>query len=252
MQPRSGETSSRVHIPQNANSSAIETISLLSVERFWSRTFSITPNRQPIMRTRMFIPIGFSTLPALKCPEAFARATDIAALYATSPTTSSSATTWSRVSTKSPFAWVWRIVMTVEAGAVAEASAPSTSEKLISSPRIKNDTMKTMTDARHASSTVITTTFAPFFLSVEKRKNSPVLNAINARAMSFKKSMPSTIFSGTRWSTYGPSRTPDSMYAVTFGSRSRFVMRVIAKPVISISAIEIMMLATGDVMLNAL
>jgi hypothetical protein len=39
---------------------------------------------------------------------------------------------------------------------------------------------------------------------------------------------------------------------VTFGSRSRFVMRVIAKPVISISAIEIMMPATGDVMLNAL
>ena len=89
--------------------------------------------------------------------------------------------------------------MTVDAGAVAEASAPSTSEKLISSPRMKNDTMKTITDARHASSTVITTTFPPFFLRVEKRKNSPVLNAMNARAISFRKSIPSTIFCGTRF-----------------------------------------------------
>ena len=147
---------------------------------------------------------------------------------------------------------VWRIVMTVDAGAVAEASAPSTSEKLISSPRMKNDTMKTITDARHASSTVITTTFPPFFLRVEKRKNSPVLNAMNARAISFRKSIPSTMSCGTRFNTYGPSKTPESMYAVTLGSRSRFVMRVIAKPVISIRATEIMIPATGEVMLKVL
>ena len=48
-----------------------------------------------------------------------AAATETAALYATSPTTSSSATTCKSVSTKSPFAPVWRIVITVEAGAVA-------------------------------------------------------------------------------------------------------------------------------------
>ena len=142
--------------------------------------------------------------------------------------------------------------MTVDAGAVAEASAPSTSEKLISSPRMKNDTMKTIIDARHASSTVITTTFPPFFLRVEKRKNSPVLNAMNARAISFRKSIPSTMSCGTRFNTYGPSRTPESMYAVTFGNRSRFVMRVIAKPVISIRATEIMIPATGEVMLKVL
>ena len=42
------------------------------------------------------------------------------------------------------------------------------------------------------------------------------------------------------------------MYAVTLGSRSRFVMRVIAKPVISIRATEIMIPATGEVMFEGL
>ena len=53
----------------------------------------------------------------------------MAMLYSISPTTSSSATTCKSVLTKSPFAPVCRIVIMVEAGAVAEASAPKTTEK---------------------------------------------------------------------------------------------------------------------------
>ena len=60
------------------------------------------------------------------------------------------------------------------------------------------------------------------------------------------------MFCGTRFNTYGPSRMPESMYAVTLGSRSRFVMRVIAKPVISIRATEMIVPATGEVMLKVL
>ena len=84
--------------------------------------------------------------------------------------------------------------MTVDAGAVAEASAPSTIEKLMSRRSMKNDKRNTATDAKHASSTVMTATFAPFFLIADIRKNSPVLNAIKASAISLRKSMPSMMF----------------------------------------------------------
>ena len=124
---------------------------------------------------------------------------------------SSSATTCNRVSTKSPFAPVWRMVMTVEAGAVAEASAANTTEKARSSRRTKKVTIKTTTDARSASQTVMTMTFAPLFFSVEKRKNSPVLNAMNASAMSERKSMPSMMRCGIRPRQYGPMRIPARM-----------------------------------------
>ena len=53
-------------------------------------------------------------------------------------------------------------------------------------------------EARQDSSTVMTRTLAPFSFNVEKRKNSPTLNAINASAMSERKSMPSTTAAGTR------------------------------------------------------
>ena len=62
---------------------------------------------------------------------------EIATLYATSPTTSSNAMTCSRTSTNSPFAPVCRMVIMVDAGAVAAASAPSTAENPKSSLRMK-------------------------------------------------------------------------------------------------------------------
>ena len=134
IQPNNGDTSNRVQMPQKANSSATDTMSRLSVERFCSSHLSSTPNRLPSANTSPLISSGFSTFPALNRPTEAVSATDMATEYATSPTTSSSATTCSSVSTKSPRAWVWRMVIMVEAGAVADASAASTREKFSSSP----------------------------------------------------------------------------------------------------------------------
>ena len=80
----------------------------------------------------------------------------------------------------------------MDAGAVAAASAPKTIENARLNPSAKYITRNTTRDASNASNTVITTFFAPFFLSVDNVKNSPVLNAINASAMSAKKLIPST------------------------------------------------------------
>ena len=64
------------------------------------------------------------------------------------------------------------------------------------------------TEARTASKTVIQTTFMPLFFKTGSLKNSPVENAMNARAISERKSVPSMIRCGTRFSTYGPMRIP--------------------------------------------
>ena len=94
----------------------------------------------------------------------------------------------------------------------------------------------------------MTSTFAPLFFSVEMRKNSPVEKAMNASAMSARKLMPSITPRGTRSRQNGPSRMPETMYAVTFGSRSFDVRRVIAKPAMSISASETITADTPGVM----
>ena len=130
MQPSSGETSAIAQMPQNANSVAIETISRLSVERLRKNSLSITPNSAPSASTQIFARIGAITVESCMLPLCEAIATEIATLYRIRPTTSSSATTCRSVSTKSPCAPVCRIVIMVEAGAVAEASAESTMEKL--------------------------------------------------------------------------------------------------------------------------
>ena len=123
-------------------------------------------------------------------------ATEMATLYSSRPTTSSSATTCTRVFTKSPCAPVCRMVIMVEAGAVAAASAASTMEIAPSSPRTHFIRRYTSTEAMQASSTVMTITFRPFFFSTDTRKNSPVEKAIKARAISDRKSMPETISPG--------------------------------------------------------
>ena len=89
--------------------------------------------------------------------------------------------------------------MMVEAGAVAEASAASMIEKGRLIPRKKKVAIKTKTEARTASRTVMITTRIPFFLSVSMRKNSPVEKAMKASAMSDRKSIPVMTLSGTTW-----------------------------------------------------
>ena len=77
--------------------------------------------------------MGSATALASTEPATEAVATEIATENASNDTTSSSATTEISVSTKSPLAFVCLIVISVEAGAVAEASADSTSENAMPS-----------------------------------------------------------------------------------------------------------------------
>ena len=100
------------------------------------------------------------------------------------------------------------MVIMVEAGAVAEASAASTTEKASSSRKTKKVRTNTKADAANASSRVIQTTFMPLFFRTESLKNSPVEKAMKASAMSDRKSVPSMMRCGTRSRQYGPMRMP--------------------------------------------
>lgn len=135
----------------------------------------------------------------------------------------------------------------VEAGAVAEESAARTTEKAKFKCRMKYVKMNTTKEAIKASKSVMTTTFIPFFFKTSKRKNSPVENAIKARAISGRNSMPVITEAGIRFKQKGPMRIPVKMYAVTFGRRSFFVIRVIKNPKKSIMETEIMTVATEEV-----
>ena len=102
----------------------------------------------------------------------------------------------------------------------------------------------------NASARVIITTFPALFFSFENLKNSPVLNAINARAISARNSVPVIIVCGIKFKQNGPIRIPVTIYAVTLGNFNFFVIRVIKKPQSSIIAIAIMITATGDCFCN--
>ena len=91
------------------------------------------------------------------------------------------------------------IVITVEAGAVAAARAAKTIEKARLSRNITNITINTRKEAINDSNTVIMTTLIPFFFKTENLKNSPVLKAIKANAISDKKSILLTMFSGIKF-----------------------------------------------------
>ena len=93
------------------------------------------------------------------------------------------------------------MVIIVEAGAVAEASAASTIENARSSQSTKYVRIKIKTEARTASRIVIQTTFMPFLFRMSSLKNSPVENAMKASAISERKSVPSMIRCGTRFRT---------------------------------------------------
>ena len=96
----------------------------------------------------------------------------------------------------------------VEAGAVAAASAESTTEKANGRCRMLTHRIITRIVARKASASVIRMTRIPFLRSVSSRKNSPVEKAMKASAISGRKSMPETIVSGTRFRQKGPMMIP--------------------------------------------
>ena len=112
---------------------------------------------------------------------------------------------------------------------------------------MQNEEKKTVIAANIVSNTVITKTFPLFCLKTSSLKYSPDENAINARAISERKSIPSTTVCGTRFRQKLPRSTPASIYAVTFGRCRCFVILVAAKPVKNMRATEIMTEAMGDV-----
>ena len=101
--------------------------------------------------------------------------------------------------------------MMVEAGAVAVASAPRTTEKAKFRPRIRWQVRKTRIAAPTDSSTVMVITLPPFFFSTERRKNSPVLKAMKARAISGRKAVFSITVLGIRFRQNGPARIPPTI-----------------------------------------
>ena len=138
----------------------------------------------------------------------------------------------------------------MDAGAVADASADIIIEKLKSSPRIKYKSTNTTTDAANASSKVITISCLPLPLKLENLKNSPALNAMNAKAISEMNAEPSITFCGTAFRQNGPMIMPATMYAVTLGNLSNLVSRVIKNPANKIIAIDNITAETGEFACN--
>ena len=135
MQPKSGLMSNSAQMPQKANRSAMAIIRRLSVERFLSMADKSAPKAPPSTSAARLVPMGRSMFFTSTCPPfKLLTAMEMAMEYATRLTTSSSATTCSKVFTKSPFAPVWRMVIMVDAGAVALASAAKTMENARDSP----------------------------------------------------------------------------------------------------------------------
>ena len=187
-------------------------MSRLSVERFLSMADKSAPNAPPSTIAARLVPMGSRMFFTSTCPPLrLLTATEMAMEYATRLTTSSSATTCSRVFTKSPFAPVWRMVIMVEAGAVALASAASTMENASDSPSTRYVSTNTSRLAISASVRVMNITLAPFCLSAEKRKNWPVENAMKLSATSGRKEVPSTISLLISLSPYGPMAMPASI-----------------------------------------
>ena len=152
------------------------------------------------------------------------------------------------VSTKSPFAFVCRIAIRVDAGAVAEAKAKAdnTNENTIPSRKIKYKSTNTAKEAANASNTVMIASCLPLPLNEENLKNSPAENAINASAMSDTNAEPSITFCGTAFKQNGPIKMPATMYAVTFGNFKSLVRRVIKNPAIRIIPIDKITADTGE------
>ena len=80
IQPSRGETFTVVQIPQKANSTAMETIRRLSLERLPSRSFRSRPNPQPSSSTPALAAMGSATVLKLTPLPSEASASEIAAL----------------------------------------------------------------------------------------------------------------------------------------------------------------------------
>ena len=151
-------------------------------------------------------------------------------LKASRQTTSSSATICNRVSTNSPFALYWLMVIMVLAGAVAVAMAPSISAKSQFKRNMNFRRKVTSTPAARASLMVITMILLPVRISTSFLKNFPTPKAMNASARSLIKLMPPIIFRGIKLSPQGPIRIPARIYPLTFGMFRVLVIRVMIKP----------------------
>lgn len=116
------------------------------------------------------------------------------------------------------------MVISVEAGAVAEAIAPSSSEKSRGSPK-SSMVPVTAAAAASASSTVTTTTRTPLAFSLLHLKNLPTPKAIKASAASVRNDMASTVCASISFRQCGPIKIPARMYPVTLGKRKRLAMR---------------------------
>ena len=134
----------------------------------------------------------------LICPldRAFAMPLDTA--NTTRPTASSSATMGSRMSVRGPRALYWLMTMTVAAGAVAVAMAPSTMQVdtgSFSGPRMKwrpMSTRSTMTVAVNACRMATTVACFPVFRRASMRNSLPMEKAMKPRAVSDTRLMAST------------------------------------------------------------
>ena len=102
--PSNGDTSKNAHTPQKPNIMASAMIRRLSPVRVGLQISSLSthPSAPPSANIARLYTIGSTTPPTVTCPATIAIATPIAAEKATSPTTSSNATTCNSVSTKSP------------------------------------------------------------------------------------------------------------------------------------------------------
>ncbi len=130
MQESSGEMSIAAQIPDSPSSMAITRISRLSrLLAGISRRLRKYPQNAPRPMTRKLQTIGIRMSEACRLPAALPLMMADTTLNASRQTTSSSATICSNVSTNSPFALYWLIVIMVLAGAVAVAIAPRISAK---------------------------------------------------------------------------------------------------------------------------
>ena len=132
-------------------------------------------------------------------------------LNASRHTTSSRATICSRVSTNSPLALYWLIVIIVLAGAVAVAMAP----RIRANSQLRRNTSfrttVTSTPAASASLKVMTMILFPVRISTSFLKNFPTPKAINASARSLTKPIPSIMGAGMKFRQQGPMRMPARM-----------------------------------------
>ena len=210
MHESSGEMSTAEHTPAISSSMITASSSRLYAEctrRSSTLSSSANPTPRPIANT--LYTMGSATVAAMD-PVALSDICAIAAhtLKASSDTASSSATTCSSVVTKWPFALYWRIVISVEAGAVADAIAPSSSEKdsgRWNAPRMTSTTSAPATSDSIAVSTKMRT---PLRRSDDHLKYRPVPNAMNASAMSVMKPIERIISLSTNPRQYGPMKMP--------------------------------------------